>query len=147
MTDGLSEILGSLLAYAQVATGYTVPADVPEVVFMPHAELAGMVCQKPCPVYGWYPFGHVIYLDAQLDPVRSLEARGILLHELVHYLQHSAAAFTDDEACRNWAKREQQAYKVQARWLLENRVTMLVYRGSGGAPLSVTCDQGDAKQE
>ncbi len=139
ITDRLSEILASLLLYAQMATGYAVPAEAPEVVFLPQAELAHKACHMPCPVYGWYSLGHVIYLNARLDPIQDMEARGILLHELVHYLQHFANAFTDDIECRNWGNRERQAYKVQGRWLLENRVTALAYRGAGRAPWTQAC--------
>jgi len=130
-----------------MATGYAVPAEPPKVVFMPHAELARTVCHKPCPIYGWYPRGRVIYLDARLDPTRDPEARGILLHELVHYLQHFAGAFTDDIECRNWAKRERQAYKVQGRWLLDNRVNVLAYHGAGQAPWTLACRHGDVGRE
>lgn len=144
MTDQLSEILASLLVYAQMATGYAAPSEAPEVVFLPHAELARTVCHEPCPIYGWYPRGRVIYLDARLDPNRDMEARGILLHELVHYLQYSTGAFTDDIECRNWAKRERQAYKVQGRWLLENRVNVLAYSGAGQAPWTLACRHGNA---
>ena len=144
ISDRLSEILASLLVYAQMATGYAVPAEAPEVVFMPQAELARTVCHEPCPIYGWYPLGRVIYLDERLDPVGDPEARGILLHELVHYLQHAAGAFTDDVECRNWARREQEAYKIQGRWLMENRVTRLAYRGAGRAPWTLACRHGGA---
>lgn len=142
MTDRLSEIIASLLVYAQMASGYAAPAEIPEIEFIPQAELARTVCHKPCPIYGWYSFGRVIYLNDRLDPVRDLEARGILLHELVHYLQHASRAFTDDAECRNWAKREQQAYKVQGRWLLENKVTALAYHSAGRTPWTLACRQG-----
>lgn len=143
LVDRLSEILAGLLVYAQMATGYAAPAEAPAVVFLPQAELANTVCQKPCPIYGWYPLGDVIYLDDRLDPVRDLEARGILLHELVHYLQHVAGAFSDDVECRNWVRRERQAYKVQARWLMEHRVFALAYGGAGRPPWALACGDSD----
>lgn len=142
--DRLSEIVASLLLYAQMATGYGAPAAPPEIVFLPQAELADAACHKPCPIYGWYPLGDVIYLDDHLDPVGDLEARGILLHELVHHLQQLAGAFTDDIACRNWARREQEAYKVQARWLRDEHVAASAYSGDGRAPWTLACSQGDA---
>lgn len=145
--DRLGEILASLLVYAQLATAYGAPARPPDIVFLPQAELARAVCHKPCPIYGWYPLGRVIYLDERLDPVQDMAARGILLHELVHYLQHAAGAFTDDIACRNWARREQQAYKIQARWLRENRVAASAYHGAGQAPWTLACRHGTTERD
>jgi len=144
--DRLGEIVASLLVYAQLATGYGAPTAPPDIVFLPQAELARAVCHKPCPIYGWYPLDRVIYLDERLDPVHDLEARGILLHELVHYLQHGAGAFTDDIACRNWARREYQAYKVQAQWLKEKRVAASAYLGAGRAPWALACRQGTSER-
>lgn len=140
----MMEVLASLLLYAQVATGYAVPSGAPDVVFLPHGELARLVCHKPCPVYGWYREGRAIYLDDRLDPVHDPEARAILLHELVHYLQQSAGAFGDDVACERWMRRERQAYQVQARWLMENRVFALAYGGAGRAPWALACRDGAA---
>src|SRR5690606_23890487 len=113
----LSEVVAQLLIVAQAMTGYAPPASPPEVIFLPHAALERAACRSPCEVLGWYPYGDAIYLDDRLDPVGDVTARGILLHELVHYLQQSAGAFSTEADCAAWMRREREAYLVQARWL------------------------------
>ncbi|MGH6792447.1 MAG: hypothetical protein ACREDZ_13865 [Kiloniellales bacterium] len=119
---GLGEIVADLLVFAQSVTGYAPPATLPEVVFLPHAQLERRACDRPCDVYGWYPYGSIVYLDDRLDPRANLVARAILLHEIVHYLQHSADAFADRSDCSAWIGREREAYKVQTQWLLHYNV-------------------------
>jgi len=147
IVDRLGEIVASLLVYAQLATGYGGLTAPPQIVFLPQAELANTVCHRPCPVYGWYSLDGAIYLDERLDPVEDMAARGILLHELVHVLQHAAGAFTDDIACRNWARREYQAYQVQARWLREKQVSASAYHGAGHAPWTLACRHAAGQRE
>ena len=120
--DKLSEIVVNLLVVAQTLTGYGPPAEPPTVALISHGELEQAACDRPCEVYGWYPFGATVYLDDRLDPLRDIRARAILLHELVHYLQNQHGAFADQPACVRWAMREREAYLVQARWLAKHRV-------------------------
>lgn len=119
---GLGEIVADLLIFAQSVTGYAPPPTPPEIVFLSHIELERRGCDRPCEIYGWYPFGSTIYLDNRLDPVSDLAARAILLHELVHYLQQSADAHPDKSNCIAWIGREREAYDVQARWLFRYNV-------------------------
>ena len=65
----LQELVTHLLMAAHAYTGYTVPAESPEVRFVPQVEIQQMACDRPCKVYGWYPHGKTIYLDDWLDPV------------------------------------------------------------------------------
>lgn len=119
---GLGEIVADLLIFAQSVTGYAPPATPPEIVFLSHAQLEQRACDRPCDIYGWYPYGSTIYLDNRLDPVGNLASRAILLHELVHYLQQSVDAFSDKSDCIAWIGREREAYEVQARWLFQYNV-------------------------
>ena len=132
--DSLGGILADLLIFALSLTGYSIPAELPEVAFVPHAELQRTACDRPCEVYGWYPLGPTIYLDDRLDPIRDAKSRSILLHELVHYLQNAHGAFSDQTECRNWAMRERQAYRIQARWLAKQGIPALPFAGPGPAP-------------
>lgn len=113
----LHEIVVELLLAAQALTGYAPPATLPQIELAPHAVIERMACQGPCPVYGWYPAGATVYLDDRLDPVADVNARSILLHELVHYLQQQNAAYADASAALAWELREREASLAQARWL------------------------------
>ena len=147
MSDSvLQELVAELLIAVQGLSGHPGPAPPPTVVLVPHAELERAACTGPCDIYGWFPPGATIYLDDRLDPADSVWARGVLVHELVHYLQHGAGAFTDDIACRNWARREYQAYKVQAQWLKEKRVAASAYLGTGRAPWALACRHGTSER-
>lgn len=123
----LAQIVADLLLFAQAFTGYAPAEKPPEIVFLEQTELQRQACLNPCEVFGWYPYGDKIYLDTRLDPVRNLKARGVLLHELVHYLQQRNSAFTEESACLNWAKREQEAYRVQGAWLAQNNIVATLY--------------------
>lgn len=124
----LAEIVAELLLFAQGFTGYAAADRLPEVVFVPQAELQEQACDNPCEVFGWHPHGSdVVYLDARMDPVRDLKDRSILLHELVHYLQQENQAFDAETTCLSWAYREQEAYRVQGAWLMRNNVFTSLY--------------------
>jgi hypothetical protein len=126
----LAEIVAELLLFAQITTGYAPAVARPDVVFVSQAELQRQACKNPCKILGWYPNGSTVYLDKRLDPFANLQARGILLHELVHYLQHENGAYKDASACMNWARREREAYKVQAAWLQRNNVAASAFSGT-----------------
>lgn len=55
-----------------------------------------------------------VYVDDELDFSNAYDA-SILLHELIHYLQWSAAG--PAKSCEEWLEREQRAIAVQARVL------------------------------
>lgn len=141
----LGELVTELLIVVQALTGYGAPASAPDVAFVPAAEIQEAACSGPCQVYGWFPPGKTIYLDDRLDPLNDLRARGILVHELVHYLQEEHAAFGDGAPCWNWARREREAYLVQGRWLARQATTTLMTMGFGPPPWTLACR--DAPEE
>jgi hypothetical protein len=57
----------------------------------------------------------VVYLDDSLDFERPLDS-SILLHELVHYVQHDRDG--PATTCAEWLRREQQAYRIQIEALI-----------------------------
>ena len=106
-----------LLLAAQSLSGYAPPQAPPDIAFLPAVELERLACGRPCPVYGWFPPGQVIYLDDRLDPVGDLRARAVLLHELVHFLQQENGAYEGPVTCATWLAREREAIAVERRWL------------------------------
>lgn len=124
-----AKLIAALLTAVSGYTGYAIPAKQPDIVALPHAELAEEVCGQPCGVLAFTtPEGRILIDDNLLigrDPV----ATSILVHELTHFLQLYAAAehslrLKSEGAslrlpmdCREWNGREQEAYDVQLRWL------------------------------
>ena len=121
-TGALAKLVAQLLVAVQGISGYPAPAAQPEIAFVEGRALQQRACGRPCEVYGWFPPGDTIYLDDRLDPTADPVARSILVHELVHYRQHSEGAIGLHETCEAWLEREWEAYDVQIRWLVEQNV-------------------------
>lgn len=103
-----------------------------------------MACDRPCKVYGWFAGGRTIFLDDRLDPVKDTLAAGILVHELVHFLQQESGKFTNPRSCENWLKREQEAYQIQGRWLRRQSTDVGPLLGIGPPPWQmVGCNDKD----
>ena len=138
----LTKLLTELLLVIHAYAGYPVPAEPPRVEFVAHEELEARACEGPCEVMGWFPPGRTIYLDDRLDPIGNVAARGILLHELTHYVQQEAGAFEDVPDCDRWLRKEKEAFDVQIRWLAENRAPLYALgRGRGRAPIQFACNE------
>ncbi len=116
MDAALAQLVAKLLVSIHLLAGFELPAEPPEVVFVPQRDLQEAACDGPCEVYGWFPPGRIIYLDDRLDPIRDITARGILVHELVHYLQQESGTVLAGGGCSAWLERERQAYDIQIRW-------------------------------
>ena len=145
MSDGvLQELVAELLIAVQGLSGHPGPAPPPTVVLVPHGELERAACTGPCDIYGWFPPGATIYLDDRLDPAASVWARGVLVHELVHYLQQESGAYGGRVDCAAWLRREQEAYRVQIRWLRDQPATGRPMPGLGPPLHHMSCDTGNA---
>ncbi len=95
----------------------------PEVHFISRARLSKKACDSGCDAFGWFPNkGNVIYIADDLDVMNDLYARGILVHELVHYVQHMTGLPQRENSCLTWKTREMHAYGIQYQWLRANRV-------------------------
>jgi len=115
----MRELMLILLSSIKLIGGYPIPEELPVVHFVPHGVLEEKACHKPCPVLGWFSLDNQIYLDDQLDLKGSVQARSILLHELVHYVQQVSGKFDGMRTCEGWVQREKEAYTIQNRWLFE----------------------------
>jgi len=96
----------------------------PQVKFLSQSQMEAKACEsRSCKVEGWFAHAdQTIYLHDQLDVRRDLHARSILLHELVHYVQHKQNGIKKANECLSWKARETQAYRIQYKWLYENHV-------------------------
>ena len=87
----MNELYAILMSWAITLSGYSAPANQPEIVMAPHSYLVDAACAgRECKVLGWFPPGETIYLDNRLDPMQSVYASSILVHELVHFPQQQS---------------------------------------------------------
>ena len=135
----LGKLVGELLLAIHLLSGYPIPEEPPKVEFLPHAELEERACGRPCQVYGWFPPGQTVYLDDRLNPLVSIAARGILLHELVHFLQQEEGTFAVAPNCEAWLDREREAFDIQIRWLAEQRAPLRDFSPFGKVPIRFAC--------
>ena len=108
---------------AMYITDAQIPA--PEVQFVTQTQMEAKACggQSCGNVLGWFSNEDgAVYLKNTLDVQNNMEARGILLHELIHYVQHHQNSPALENACLTWKAREVQAYRIQHNWLYDNRV-------------------------
>jgi hypothetical protein len=88
--------------------------DPPQVRFEPQAFFVDNACggRQSCNVLGWYADRGVIHIHESLAEMRTLFARSLVVHELVHYFQHASGRFVAGD-CNSFVERELEAYAVQ----------------------------------
>jgi hypothetical protein len=117
--DPSPDLMQALMEWAAPRVELPIPAELPVIVRAGHCELQRMATQtENCPsvihfaFVGLYQPGFIVLRrDWQADSVRDLS---ILLHELVHHMQHSAGV--EPLPCRAVAW-EQPAYSTQMAFL------------------------------
>ena len=117
----LEGLVAKLLVTAHVLGGYAIPAVAPSVTMVPDEELAAAACTGGCQtsgrLNGLFLPGRGILLSERLAPLRNVRARAVLLHEMVHYLQHLTGSFAGQRPCERYLLREREAYGVENRYL------------------------------
>lgn len=116
----MEELYAVLLSWAVTLSGHPTPPKAPEVIMVPHAHLVKAACGgRECKVMGWFPPGERIYLDERLQPKENLLASSVLVHEMVHYLQHvRRGRDAEPYTCTEAVAMEREAYQVQREYLL-----------------------------
>jgi Zn-dependent peptidase ImmA (M78 family) len=133
----MNDLYAVLFSWAVNLSGYPAPATPPEVVMVPHSFMVEKACAgRECKVLGWFPPGEKVYLDDRLDPEKDIFATSIVVHEMVHYLQHRSNKFTGPHSCSNSLAMEREAYGVQREFLLRYGV----YRPVGASMHAVGCE-------
>lgn len=115
----MNELVAGLMSWAILLSGFAPPAQPPEVRRVSHDYLVKAACQgRPCKVMGWFPPGHVVYLDERLDVENNLYAASVLVHEFVHYLQQESRPAGEAFTCERAIALERQAYAAQQEYLV-----------------------------
>lgn len=123
-TPTVVEVVASLFLTVAQLSGYPLPRDAPPIHVLSEGEMAEQLCGRPCGVRAFYLDGRGVYLRDDLDIVNDLKARSILLHELVHHVQHESGRFAALGSCERWLAREDEAYRIQNRYLSGNHSGM-----------------------
>ena len=123
MADGaLRELVTELLTAISMLAGYPAPDALPQVHRLPARELSQKVCGRPCPVKAFYHPEWGVFLDETLRVAEDVYDRSILLHELVHHLQHTSGKFSVMSGfCNRKSAEELEAYKIQNLYLSRKR--------------------------
>jgi len=133
----MNELYAAMMSWAVTLSGYAPPADMPDVVMIPHAALIEKACAgRECKVVGWFPPGHTIYVDDRLNPNEDLFASSIIVHEMVHYLQQESTKYGKPYSCDALITMEREAYAVQREYF----VRYGVYRPISTAMHGVGCE-------
>jgi hypothetical protein len=116
----MNELYAVLLSWAVTLSGYPMPERPADVAKVSHAYLVDQACNgRECKVMGWFPPGHTIYVDDRLNPKDNLLAASIVVHEMVHHLQHEAGRIDPAKwSCANAIQLEREAYSIQREFLL-----------------------------
>lgn len=110
--------VGILLGWAVHLSDYPRPPQPPAVEFRPQAFFVEHACGgRRCRALGWYNDQGIIYLDERLRDNDTVFARSLMVHELIHYLQHLSGRF--DGECKDQIERENEAYAIQRSYVAE----------------------------
>ena len=120
------ELVRDLTLEAVAITGLSLPGALPPVVLVDKDIVAKYACAGKCRALGAYHPNYGIALDHTLDPLNDDLARSILIHELVHYLQHENGLYANNSECTRWLKREEHAYSAQNKFLRKIQSTTRV---------------------
>ncbi len=108
-----------VMTWASQLSGYPFPDNLPDVQWKSESWFSHRACKDhtPCPVFGLYEDRNVVFLREDLtDSAKD----HIAVHEFVHYLQHHSGRF-DLNSCLDTDTREQEAFRVQSRFIAEVR--------------------------
>lgn len=118
----MNSLVMALLTWISATGGYEMPVELPAIRAVPHQYLVETMCAGvECPIKAMYLRGDTIYLDDRLRIERDETHTSILLHELIHYVQVRSGRFPDQD-CATLAAQEREAYRLQARWLMQRQL-------------------------
>lgn len=126
-----SEFLVLLLKIAASLSGYDMPDELPDVFYVEHEWLERNACLlepgedpgKKCKKVGaWYNDQSILYVDVKFHGSLRKQPSGMIVHELVHYLQDVSGEF--EGTCDEFVEREREAYWVQYQYLQQTFGTL-----------------------
>ena len=136
------ELIAYLLTWAVFYTGYPAPDVQPVIEYVPHSYFVRKMCNfvdtplKPCRIRAMYndDVDRVIFLDERFKDQQIAHVKGIIVHEMVHYLQDLTGDWKNmrkwqrDIRCQEKAYRQREAYMVQDKYMLDVHGVRLLFR-------------------
>jgi len=127
------ELIAYLLTWAVFYTDYPAPDVQPVIEYKPHSYFVREMCdfvdnlEKPCNVRAMYndDIDGVLFLDEGFEGQQNAYVKGIVVHEMVHYLQDLSGDWKNirkwqrDIRCQEKAYRQREAYMVQDKYMFD----------------------------
>jgi hypothetical protein len=117
----MDKVIAVLLAWTVSNSGYPTPSEPPALEYRARADFAEEVCPAEavhCVPRAYYRDGaRTIVLHEAYRGLEDARARGLLVHEMVHYLQDLSGGW-GEKTCQNWMRRESEAYRLQLLYLV-----------------------------
>lgn len=127
------ELIAYLLTWAVFYTGYPAPEVQPVIAYVPHSYFVPRMCggvdtiKTPCTVRAMYDdhIDGVLFLDEMFQGKTEAYVKGIVVHEMVHYLQDLIGDWKDINKwqpairCQEKAFRQREAYMAQDKYMLD----------------------------
>ncbi len=120
----MDALIQSLFVWAVTLTGYHDPGTLPNLSAVAHDSLTETVCDSDyCTAVAYYDLDtETIYYDKRMALDSDHGARGFVLHEMVHFLQHKNGIMAQsDNSCESRIELEREAYRVQQFFLKEHK--------------------------
>ncbi|OGT35494.1 MAG: hypothetical protein A2W28_00675 [Gammaproteobacteria bacterium RBG_16_51_14] len=113
-----TKLLSVLLSWAVQLTSYPHPHILPVIEYKNNDFFVQYACngKRNCRVAAWYNNDGIININNVLKDQTDPMTRGIIVHELVHYLQDLSGKF-DNKDCQDQQVREREAYAIQRAYL------------------------------
>lgn len=111
------QFIAALLSWAVQLSSYNSPPMPPTIIYQPHSYFVEHVCKgRECGAHAWYDNNGTIILAQRFEGVDSALTRGIIVHEMVHYLQDLSGKY-EDANCNNYLEREREAFAIQREFI------------------------------
>jgi hypothetical protein len=125
------ELIAYLLSWAVFYTGYEMPPEPPQIVYVTHQYFVDSpLCngvdtvERPCSVRAAYSDLNkgVIEVDEKFKDDTGYFIKSIIVHEMVHYLQDMSGRWDDmyelkgDLLCQERSYRQREAYMAQDKY-------------------------------
>lgn len=112
----LESMCVGLLSWIIMFSSYENPNECPEIIVLPQEELAETVCEGKCAARAYYTYEDHIYISDQLALDRAA-GRGVILHELVHWLQMRENGLSFESSCEEKTMAELEARRIQSQYV------------------------------
>ena len=114
----LLDLVPELLVAIKLLSGYPIPERLPEVHLVTPQDIQQMICKGNCGIKAFYLPDKGVFVSNAIGSFDDAFARSIVLHELVHHLQHVTGKFDMvADTCDRWYSKEREAYEIQNAYL------------------------------